>query len=567
MRDELSKTVEHVHTGRMQITKFVLLAGSLLVGLSFAALLPPFEGFDEPSHYSYIEQLAQTGTRPRLTDPLAADVERYLGVAPSAASPRWSYRTFFAAGSGIVARGRAAAHGTLESSRPWRPAVGTQNGEGQHPPLYYALLAPIFRLSMGLSLDGQLILLRAVSYCIAWLGLCIVVWAPVVEAANDTSERRMIALAPALWPALFPMWFIEMGRLGNDSLVAFWAACAAVLLPRTSLKGGSSNHLALGVVCALGLLTKATFLPLVAAIFLFLCYKLWIARQNKEDFRRMAASLAICATAVVVIAGWWYAINLYSSGSLIGSNDEAHLSAKGSLLGLILAHLQPVSAQGLHGALFGTAATFLWTGSWSFIVPPPLSELPLAALVAVIAAGYVSASLRSRPRSFEWIYSLTLIFFIAGLVRQALIIFVETAVFSVALWYLHSFAPFFAPMLGRSLREIARWRPALPFTAALLVYPLIFLPFATGVLALYYAGCGDKYPGHSYYDFSSGRSCIFRVMGLFDNLSTLSNPFWSLILFTSGWILMTIGIVMSIQIWQRQQRYRRTADMLLAGVA
>jgi hypothetical protein len=63
-----------------------LLVGSLLVGLSFAALLPPFEGFDETAHYSYIEQIAETATRPSLTDPLAADTFDYLDAAPSASS-------------------------------------------------------------------------------------------------------------------------------------------------------------------------------------------------------------------------------------------------------------------------------------------------------------------------------------------------------------------------------------------------------------------------------------------------------------------------------------------------
>jgi hypothetical protein len=43
----------------------VLLLAALFIGLAHIALLPPFEGFDETGHYSYIQQLADTGRSPR----------------------------------------------------------------------------------------------------------------------------------------------------------------------------------------------------------------------------------------------------------------------------------------------------------------------------------------------------------------------------------------------------------------------------------------------------------------------------------------------------------------------
>src|SRR5450756_2384219 len=74
----------------------ILFAGSLVAGLGFCALFPPFDGFDETAHYSYIQQIAQTGTWPRLNDPVTADVDDYLKVAPStiALKARWSYPAF-----------------------------------------------------------------------------------------------------------------------------------------------------------------------------------------------------------------------------------------------------------------------------------------------------------------------------------------------------------------------------------------------------------------------------------------------------------------------------------------
>jgi hypothetical protein len=86
------------------------LAGSLVAGLGFCALLPPFDGFDETAHYSYIQQIAQTRTWPWLNDPISADVDDYLEVAPStiARKARWSRcmparPQFMASGRGLRA--------------------------------------------------------------------------------------------------------------------------------------------------------------------------------------------------------------------------------------------------------------------------------------------------------------------------------------------------------------------------------------------------------------------------------------------------------------------------------
>jgi hypothetical protein len=90
-------------------------------------MLPPFEGFDEPAHYSYIQQIAQTGTWPRLNDPVTADVDDYLKVAPStiALKARWSYPAFFKASADTVHAGAAAIHAERNPARPWR--AGKQN--------------------------------------------------------------------------------------------------------------------------------------------------------------------------------------------------------------------------------------------------------------------------------------------------------------------------------------------------------------------------------------------------------------------------------------------------------
>src|SRR5215831_2642125 len=75
-----------------------LLLASLLIGLAHVAGLPPFEGFDETAHYSYIEQIAKTGTLPRFGDKItqhAEDVDAaYLTTIPDTRTVR--FRNLFA---------------------------------------------------------------------------------------------------------------------------------------------------------------------------------------------------------------------------------------------------------------------------------------------------------------------------------------------------------------------------------------------------------------------------------------------------------------------------------------
>src|SRR4029077_13746731 len=101
---------------------------------------------------------------------------------------------------------------------------------------------------------GQLALLRGLSYLVAWLSLCLAVFvADKMFSASDLGGAMI--LAPALWPFVFPGWFPEMARLGNDSLVALLVACAVAVAACAPIRLWST-WLLLGVICGLGALTK-----------------------------------------------------------------------------------------------------------------------------------------------------------------------------------------------------------------------------------------------------------------------------------------------------------------------
>ena len=49
---------------RSALAAIVLLAASFFLGAAAILVTPPFEGADETAHYSYIQQLADTGHAP-----------------------------------------------------------------------------------------------------------------------------------------------------------------------------------------------------------------------------------------------------------------------------------------------------------------------------------------------------------------------------------------------------------------------------------------------------------------------------------------------------------------------
>src|SRR5262245_3062514 len=150
-----------------------LLLASLLIGLAHVAGLPPFEGIDETGHYSYIEQIANTRTLPRIGDKLQQDAE-YL-PAPDPFRPTLRYRDLFAADAKIIKRVRQVVKALRDPPHTGKPS-SIENWQAQHPPFYYALLTPAYLLSDRWSLAGQLALLRGLSYFAAWLSLCLAVF-------------------------------------------------------------------------------------------------------------------------------------------------------------------------------------------------------------------------------------------------------------------------------------------------------------------------------------------------------------------------------------------------------
>lgn len=289
----------------------VLVLG-LAHGLLYVALLPPWQHYDEPSHFEYIRLIAERG---RLPQPADYDLEMRRQIAASMqAFDFW--------------KGQSPPPIDLSSEVP--PIIGTP--ELYHPPLYYALLALPQRLVMDQSVEAQLYVAR----------LCSVLLYPVVLVAaygavrEAFPQRKWLPLAVAAFIALLPPFADRMSAVNNDTgavaatSLLLWASvrlvrwgpslrrvAAVLILTAVSIAVKSTAGIvALSVVLALGVgylyravrgwfwLGLALLLPLVAvAAFGWRGYAShWYSDSPPPAMNQLAANAPVGDSALVLSA-------------------------------------------------------------------------------------------------------------------------------------------------------------------------------------------------------------------------------------------------------------------------
>jgi hypothetical protein len=479
------------------VTRLLLIAVAFL-GLAHLAFLPPWEGFDEPAHWSSVEQIADTGTLPLYGKArLSADIEDYPGPLPYGFSlpengaKRQTYRTYREAASPDI---------PTPPERKYEPGT-VLNWQAQHPPLFYGLMAPVYKLVAHLPWVDHLLYLRLASWLIAFCGLVVGVLA--TERLLPSIGGRLASLMAA-YPLMFPQFFPEMARLGNDSLVllfcgASWAALLCILYGKPGVKA----PILLGVFLGLGLLTKAFFLPISAGFLLFLAYYWW---NNKVDFPLRHLLLALGVT--LLIGGAWYVRNALLFGSVVGG-DEFVAMERGP--GFIAGLHANFSIGALLRGFASMAATFSWAGTWSLARLPDLLLLgPLALLGLAVVGGLLD--IRRRP-IIAWAPLFIVTPMLAGLGYHVFMKVAQTGLGKgTPGWYLHVLA---AP-LGMIVALGWRW-PRL--MSALFSYSLIFAAGAWVMQLTLFSGCSAKLDGNPYYTFKES-SCFID----WHQLDVLASP-------------------------------------------
>jgi hypothetical protein len=525
----------------------LLAGGYFLLGIAHVALLPPWEGFDEYAHYSYIQQIADTGVGPRYPAArISADIERYAAEAPLpySATPPFehngglTYHTFFRGPIDAVARGRALIHQPPREPRRFAPG-SSFNWQAQHPPLYYFLLTPVYQATRHLGWGRHLLTLRLVSYLLGWGAWALAVCGCLLMARRvpqgNSPLWRWAALGTAWWPLAFPGWFPEFARLGNDSLSALLATGVWWLAVHSVRKGLTTQlGIFLGVLLGAGALTKGLFLPVAAGLALY-----WLVRAltlgGWRGLLPVAGRVALMVLVMASIAGWWYLSESQPYGYPLRSDEVSEFRQGGGLIKGLATNLTPWAWLRGHAALITTVA---WAGTWSLARPPYIFIAPLAATVVLVGAGYLWNLRRFPIDDSVWLPFWMAAPVLAGLSGHAMLRIAMSGQAITPGYYFHVLCAPLGFALGLVLRLGFPRRASRMLVLALGAYTLAFALAVSWMQVLMFTGALVKSGSIKFYQIASPWPALFDVPTVLDRLDVLGYALVGAVSFVLGGLLV-----------------------------
>jgi hypothetical protein len=295
--------------------RFGILCFGIINACLYSALLPLWEGFDEPAHYGYVESLWRMRSLPVLgKTAFPADVNASFRFAPASyLMHSWlpeitSYEDWFR----LPAAERAHRRAELDALRPSSGVSARLDYEAHQAPLAYLPLALIDWLLRGSPITFRILVLR----------LFAAIASALLLFFGASALCRELAVPPTVADAvLFSIFCSQMlyaatAHIGNDWLavpVAAWCfASLAACRNRPSMRQVLFAAAWLGA----GLLTKAYFLAFVPWAAAVAATMIWRGRIGLKPF--LAA-----ATLVLAIAAPWYARNMSLYGNLSGTYEAS----------------------------------------------------------------------------------------------------------------------------------------------------------------------------------------------------------------------------------------------------
>jgi hypothetical protein len=432
--------------------RLLLPAFALANAVLYCSLVPLWEGFDEPFHYAYVQQLSVSGRLPVLGETrISEEVWRSMLLAPAShvvqrARPELQTFDRYFALSGDERRSQRAALDAIPRGASTPSSIG--NYEAHQAPLAYALLALPDRLLSGWPITRRILWLRLIGALAGGvatmfgarrlfgaLGVCgadpLVCGRPPGRpsaGAGPGGPAQTRGSAPHEAAALFcliatQMYWATVGHVAND-----WLAIPLATWFFAELAGTNTPRLA--IATALGLLAKAYFLPLAVCALAVVAW-------------RRARTLPLFVAVVLAIAGPWYWRNLRLYGTLSATVE----SVAGVGLPQVWAAVPKVNWG--RSILYMLRAS-LWTGNNSFTT---FSAVTLNCMLLVLAAGLVLA-IRKRTAAKTTVAGTAAVFGCAILyVTASDFVFRHGESAGASPWYLEVLLP---PVLGLAFAGMSR---------------------------------------------------------------------------------------------------------------
>ena len=549
----------------------LLLSGYLFLGISHIAFLPPWEGFDETAHFSYIQQITDTGSLPQLNRAkLSKNVEEYKIYAPmpySSIPPfedngGFTYKTFFESQPQTIQRGYSYVHLPQHNSSRYAPGT-VKNWQAQHPPLYYVFLSPIYMATRSFALTDQIFLIRVISYLFAWFAMLITACGGyylfrIRPNSENISLKYFIPIGTLSIPIFFPAWFPEMARIGNDSLCALFLSILWLLFMRVYFIGISFKiSVLLGLFMGLGCLTKAFFVPLSAGIVFYLILQQYTIK-GVWNISTLSHVLVII-TIIFAISGWWYFGNWLETGSLFGSHEMAILQNTGGILDGLSQHFSINAWLRGHAALITTIG---WSCTWSLARPPYVYLMPLTLTVMFLTISYLSALPGCKINSFEWFPFWCALPVIVGFSYHVLVRIALTGEGrGTGGYYLLFLVPVIGSAISLGLRS--HWNKKwFRISVALLgLYAVVFSIVISWAQVLMFSGIIYKSGNNKFYQLPDQLPPYFGIPDALTNLSALVYPKFGTFCWLMGVVLFTIGLIIGWKLIGKSIKIRANQNL------
>jgi 4-amino-4-deoxy-L-arabinose transferase-like glycosyltransferase len=290
----------------------------------WSIVTPPFQTPDEPDHFAYVKQLAETGSLPTSSSEQISDEEldALIGLHNFQVRQQPQDPTITSASEQKRLTGILALISGF--SKTGSAAAGVAATE---PPLYYALEAVPYELASGGNILDRLQLMRLMSALFAGL-TALFVFLFMREALPEAQWAWTVG---GLAIAFTPLLGFMSGAVNPDALLFAISAAVFYCLARAFRRGLTGRSAAtLGAVTAIGFPTKLNFIGLVPGVFLgMILLTVRAARvSGRSSYRLFLIADGIALSPVAIYAF----VNAVSGHALLGFFSSAVNGAHGSIL-------------------------------------------------------------------------------------------------------------------------------------------------------------------------------------------------------------------------------------------
>jgi 4-amino-4-deoxy-L-arabinose transferase-like glycosyltransferase len=387
-------------------------------GTFYSVLIPIWEGFDEYSHFDFLEYLSNGNGLPEPEHHISAEISQSLKLAPAPFTLSYlsltTHDEFWQLPSEERSR-RAVAMNEIPQYLQQQPGKEPML-ESKQPPLYYWTATAALWIFRHSNLIERVFLARLFSVLVA----SSIVFLSFLAARLFFGDEQIALQVAALITAL-PQLFISVARVSNEPMAIVLFSILTYFLIRAA-RGSSLAILGAEFTLGLGLLTKAYFVAAIPAVAVAVLFAL--GRAKRHERVRLFTQIGVTGLVSVALVAWWYWRSLSSGTGPIWEDAAPVTGAAGTGV------LQSLLTMQWYRAIDFTLYSHVWLGGWSFLslrswIYHSFMYGILAGLLGLVV--FFVRNFRNRKAGVEETFLLTLLYagFWASLMFHAFVSFTK----------------------------------------------------------------------------------------------------------------------------------------------